>query len=54
MPPPTMSAEELIDYVKTFKEQGAVVTINMGIYQDGTVGEKSAEIMRQLRRTIRN
>jgi Alpha-L-fucosidase len=53
IPPPQFSAEDFIAYVKTNVEHQAVTTINIGIYQDGTVEESSLEMMRQLRRAIR-
>jgi hypothetical protein len=34
-------------------EHQAVTTINIGIYQDGTIEQSSLEMMRQLRRAIR-
>ncbi|MFC1738872.1 hypothetical protein ACFL1G_07490 [Planctomycetota bacterium] len=53
MEPPTISAEELIKYVKACMANGGVVSINMGIYQDGKVGEESLKVMRALRKAIR-
>ena len=53
MEPPTISAEELIKYVKACMANGGVVSINMGIYQDGTVGEKSLKVMQALREAIK-
>jgi len=32
---------------------GGAVTINMGIYQDGTVGEKALNVMKEVRQQIR-
>jgi len=34
-------------------EQGGAVTINLGIYQDGTVDKKALEIMKEVRAIIR-
>jgi hypothetical protein len=34
------------------KNQG-VVTVNLGIYQDGTIGPRARELMRSVRRNIR-
>ncbi|MCU1269184.1 MAG: hypothetical protein JWN74_478 [Acidobacteriaceae bacterium] len=53
IPPPQFSTEDLIAYVKANMEHQAVTTINIGIYQDGTVEQSSLEMMRQLRRAIR-
>jgi hypothetical protein len=32
---------------------GGAVTINMGIFQDGTVGEKALDVMKQVRKNVR-
>jgi len=53
IPAPQFSAEDLIAYVRANIEQQAVTTINIGIYQDGTVEQSSMDMMRQLRRAIR-
>jgi hypothetical protein len=53
IPPPQFSPEDLIGYVKANMEHQAVTTINIGIYQDGTVEQSSLDMMRQLRRAIR-
>jgi hypothetical protein len=53
IPPPQFSAEDLIAHVKANMEHQAVTTINIGIYQDGTIEESSLDMMRQLRRAIR-
>jgi hypothetical protein len=53
MAPPRFSAEELISYVKRCIEKQGVVTINVGIFQDGTIGVASRRMLGQLRRAIR-
>jgi hypothetical protein len=53
IPPPQFSTEDLIAHVKTNMEHQAVTTINIGIYQDGTIEQSSLEMMRQLRRATR-
>jgi Alpha-L-fucosidase len=53
IPAPQFSAEDLIAYVRANVEHQAVTTINIGIYQDGTVEQSSMDMMRQLRRAIR-
>lgn len=52
IPPPQFSAEDLIAHVKTNVEHQAVTTINIGIYQDGTIEQSSLDMMRELRRAI--
>ncbi len=53
IPPPQFSATDLIAYVKANMDHQAVTTINIGIYQEGTIEESSLEIMRQLRIAVR-
>jgi hypothetical protein len=53
IPPPQFSAEDLIAYVKANMEHQGVTTINIGIYQDGTIEQSSLDMMHQLRRAIR-
>ena len=49
MPEPRFSSEKLGKYIEDCMENGGAVTINMGIYQDGTVGEKALEVMREVK-----
>ncbi len=35
------TSDELSKYIKECRENGGAVTINPGIYQDGTVGQKA-------------
>ena len=53
IPPPQFSTEDLIAFVKANIEHQAVTTINIGIYQDGTIEQSSLDMMRQLRSAIR-
>jgi hypothetical protein len=53
IPPPQFCTEDLIAYVKANIAHQAVTTINIGIYQEGTVEESSLEMMRRLRRAVR-
>jgi len=53
IPPPQFSTKDLIAYVKANIEHQAVTTINIGIYQDGTIEQTSRQMMRQLRQAIR-
>jgi alpha-L-fucosidase len=53
IPPPQFSAEDLIAYVKANVEHQAVTTINLGIYQEGTIEETSRQMMRKLRQAIK-
>ncbi len=53
MEPPLWTAEQLIGYVRSCMEDQAVVSIGVGIFQDGTIGEQSRQLLRTLRRAIR-
>jgi hypothetical protein len=53
IPPPQFSARDLIAYVKANMEHQAVTTINIGIYQDGSIEETSRQMMGKLRQAIR-
>jgi hypothetical protein len=53
IPAPQFKSEDLIAYVKANMEHQAVTTINIGIYQDGTIEQSSLDMMRQLRHAIR-
>ena len=50
---PKFTSEELSSYIKACMENGGAVTINMSIYQDGTVGEKALQVMREVKENIR-
>jgi len=53
MPPPQFNTEDLIAYVKANMAHQAVTTINIGIYQDGTIEQSSHDMMRALRSAVR-
>jgi hypothetical protein len=53
IPPPQFSKDDLITHVKANMEHQAFTTINIGIYQDGTIEQSSLDMMCQLRRAIR-
>jgi hypothetical protein len=51
--PPLFVTQQLIDYVQTCIAQKLVITMNIGITQDGKVSPATLEQMRTLRRAIR-
>ena len=51
--PPVFTDQQIIDYVQTCVAQKLVITMNIGITQDGKVSPATLEQMRALRRTIR-
>jgi len=48
IPDPIYTDEELFAYVGRCKEKGGAVTLNVGIYQDGTMPEKSIQQLERL------
>ncbi|MDC0325131.1 alpha-L-fucosidase [bacterium] len=54
MPEPRFDSMRLSKYIRDCMENGGAVTINLGIYQDGTVGEKALQVMNEVKRHIRN
>lgn len=53
MPDPRFNSENLGEYIQGCVSNGGAVTINMGIYQDGTVGEKALQVMREVKALLR-
>ncbi len=53
MEKPVFTEKELISYVKQLAANDGVATINLGIYQDGTIGNESRKLMQSLRQAIR-
>jgi hypothetical protein len=53
MESPRFPSEKIVDYVDQCAKRQAVVTINLGIYQDGIIGPKALEYMSAVRRRIR-
>jgi len=53
MEPPRYGAAELADYIRICQADQAPVTLGVGIFQDGTIGEESYAVLTQLRRMIR-
>ena len=53
MPEPRFSLEELSGYIMDCMKNNGAVTVNLGIYQDGTVGEKALQVMREVKNQIR-
>ena len=51
---PKFSSEELSTYIRNCMDNGGAVTINLAIYQDGTIGEKTLEVMKGVKVSVRN
>lgn len=50
---PKFTPEQLSTYIKGCMDNGGFVSINLAIYQDGTVGEKALQVMKEVKKTIR-
>ncbi len=53
MPKPRLDSKTLTNYIKECNKNKGVVTINLGIYQDGTVSEEALEVMKEVKRNIK-
>jgi len=53
MPKPQFDAQRLGDYVSKCMANGGAVTINLGIYQDGSVDPKAVDVLKEVRERIR-
>jgi hypothetical protein len=53
MPEPHFNSEKLGKYIQECMNNGGAVTVNLGIYQDGTVGEKALQVMREVKDILR-
>ena len=53
MPKPRFDAQTLGEYVSQCKKNGGAVTINLGIYQDGSVDPKAVDLLKEVRLRIR-
>jgi hypothetical protein len=51
--PPRHSDEQLIDYIKDCNSKGATVTMNIGVYQDGTPSPQTLMQLYAVRKSIR-
>lgn len=50
---PHFDAEELSRYIQDCRKNGGAVTINIAIYQDGTIGSKSLDVMKEVKDRVR-
>ena len=53
MPEPRFNAQALGDYISRCMENGGSVTINLGIYQDGSVDPRAVNVLKEVRKRIR-
>ena len=52
--PPALETDELVRFVRRNHEFGGVVTVNLGIYQDGGVASESLAVMRAVQKAVRS
>jgi hypothetical protein len=52
MPEPRFDAQKLGDYVSQCMKNGGAVTINLGIYQDGSVDPRAVDVLKEVRQRI--
>ncbi len=52
MPKPQFTAQRLGDYVSQCKANGGAVTINLGIYQDGTVDPNAVAVLKEVGKRV--
>ncbi|KRF43665.1 alpha-L-fucosidase [Paenibacillus sp. Soil787] len=50
--PPKVSEDELYEYIVACKMRGAAATINIGIYEDGSMAEKSVEMLHRVSKRL--
>jgi hypothetical protein len=53
METPWLNADNLSKYIRASMQNGGAVTINVGIYQEGTFGEESLEVLRSVKKLVR-
>ena len=53
MPTPQFDAQKLGDYVSQCTKNGGAVTINLGIYQDGSVDPRAVDVLKEVRQRVR-
>ena len=53
IPNPKYNAQQLAEAAKAIYEIGGMLTINPMVYQDGSIGEKSLAVMRELKQLVK-
>jgi len=54
MPDPQYDAKHLAEAAKAIQKVGGMLTINPRVFQDGSMGKKSLEVMRELKKIVKN
>jgi len=50
---PRYNAETITTYIKGCMKNEGVITMNLGIYQDGSIGDKTMKVMKEIKKAIR-
>src|SRR5881296_4054388 len=53
MSKPQFDAQKLGDYISECMKNSGAVTINLGIYQDGSVDPRAVDVLKEIRQRIR-
>src|SRR5258705_10564191 len=53
MPKPQFNAQTLGDYISQCMKNSGAVTINLGMYQDGSVDPRAVDVLKEIRQRIR-
>ena len=53
LPEPRFDAQTLGDYISQCMKNGGAATINLGIYQDGSVDPGAVDVLKEVRQRIR-
>jgi hypothetical protein len=54
IPDPRFTEEELSNYIERCNNEGGAVTINLGIYQNGKIGDNALQIMKKVKARLRH
>lgn len=49
---PQYNAEQLSTYINGCRENGGMVTMNIGVYQDGTISEETKKVMAEVKKAV--
>ena len=52
MPPPRFNVQQLGDFISQCVDKGGAVTINLGMYQDGSVDPRAIDVLKEVRKRM--
>lgn len=53
MPAPRFTSEKLSNYILNCMQRKGAVTINLGVYQDGSIGAQALQVMKKVKEKVR-